>query len=330
MQPKTAPAALNLPTLEIMSLTNTTTSELFTICKRASRTSQKPSLADSELEALRVASPLLGLKERVFTMVDVVCKTEWLECLKGVGAPLYAAALLFDASPTGLGVILEQNGRPVICASRRLTQAAQGYSQTQREALVVYWGVGRLHKYHFGEPFTIVTDHEALKFVYHPMKSLAKSSAAMVQRWSIALSSYTYNIIHRGAKSIQAIQDGLDGTRIGPDRVLRRPLDRALPELDGVSRHQLLSDRFIESVQPALSAQLRLARATSQLGVEDLVHLAREPAEAPLATLQPQKKRDGSPLEELQTRLDQLAEQLAVVKTEPRRHAGTSRCYKCC
>ncbi|KER24566.1 hypothetical protein T265_07798 [Opisthorchis viverrini] len=115
------------------------------------------------------------------------------------------STVITDASPTGLGVILEQNGRPVICASRRLTQAEQGYSQTQREALAVYWGVSRLHKYLFGKPFTIVTDHEALKFIYHPMKSLAKSSAAMVQRWSIALSSYTYDIIHRGAKSIQHV-----------------------------------------------------------------------------------------------------------------------------
>ncbi|GAA54960.1 gap-Pol polyprotein [Clonorchis sinensis] len=89
----------------------------------------------------------------------------------------------------------------------------------------------------------------------------------------------------------------------------------------------LLSDQFVEGVQPALGAQLRLARATGQLSVKELVHLARELAEEPPATLQSQEKKDGSPVDELQTRVDQLAEQLAAMKMESRRHARTSRCY---
>jgi transposase InsO family protein len=98
--------------------------------------------------------------------------------------------------------MLEQNGHPVLCISRRLSKAEQGYAQTHREALAVYWAVMRLHKYLFGLKFTIVTDHEALKFIYSPTSSLAKSSAAMVQRWSITLSAYNYTIEHRSAKLI--------------------------------------------------------------------------------------------------------------------------------
>ncbi|VDP80553.1 unnamed protein product [Schistosoma mattheei] len=81
----------------------------------------------------------------------------------------------------------------------------KGYSQTQREALAVFWAVKRLHKYLFGKKFTVVTDYEALKFIYHPEKSLARSSAAMVQRWSIALSEYDYTVQHRSAKQIQHV-----------------------------------------------------------------------------------------------------------------------------
>ncbi|VDP86287.1 unnamed protein product [Echinostoma caproni] len=44
--------------------------------------------------------------------------------------------------------------------------------------------------------------HKALQFIYNPQRSLAKSSAAMVQRWSIALSAYSYDIHHRSAQSI--------------------------------------------------------------------------------------------------------------------------------
>ncbi len=38
--------------------------------------------------------------------------------------------LITDASYLGLGAILEQEGRPVQCVSRRLTKAEQGYPQT--------------------------------------------------------------------------------------------------------------------------------------------------------------------------------------------------------
>ncbi|CAH8520976.1 unnamed protein product [Schistosoma guineensis] len=120
-------------------------------------------------------------------------------------SPNVHSVLITDASPVGIGAVLEQEGRPVICVSRKLTVTEQGYSQTQREALAVFWAVKRLHKYLFGKKFTIVTDHEALKFIYHPGKSLARSSAAMVQRWSIALSAYDYTVQHRSAKQIQHV-----------------------------------------------------------------------------------------------------------------------------
>jgi len=107
-----------------------------------------------------------------------------------------------DASPHGIGAVLEQEGAPVICVSRRLTKAEQGYAQTQREALAVVWAVQRLRKFLTGVKFRIVTDHQALKFVFDSNSSLAKSSSAMVQRWAISLSCYQYDIVHREGKQI--------------------------------------------------------------------------------------------------------------------------------
>lgn len=118
-------------------------------------------------------------------------------------SPQLKSTVITDASPTGIGAVLEQEGHPVLCISRRLSPAERGYSQTQREALAVYWAVTRLHKYLFGCLFTIISDHSALQYIYHPDKSLAKTSAAMVQRWSIALSAYTYDVQYRSAKQIQ-------------------------------------------------------------------------------------------------------------------------------
>ncbi|KER26334.1 hypothetical protein T265_14019, partial [Opisthorchis viverrini] len=78
---------------------------------------------------------------------------------------------------------------------------------------------------------------------------------------------------------------------------LQQSLDRALPGPDGVSLQQLLSDQFVEGMQPALGAHLRLAGVTGQVCVEELVYLAGELAEDPLATLQSQEKTNDSLVE---------------------------------
>ncbi|KER23827.1 hypothetical protein T265_08372 [Opisthorchis viverrini] len=92
------------------------------------------------------------------------------------------------------------------------------------------------------------------------------------------------------------------------------------------SRHQLLSDQFVGGVQPLLGTQLRLAKATGQLCLEELTHLAGKVAEGPLTMFQPQEDRD---VDELQTRVNRLAERLAAMKTESRRCTRTSRSCKC-
>jgi hypothetical protein len=118
-------------------------------------------------------------------------------------SPNLPSTLITDASNIGIGAVLEQQGKPVLFISRRLSVAERGYSQTLLEALAVWWAVNRLHKYLFNSKFTIVTDHQALKYIYDPGKSLSRNSTAMVQRWSIALGAYNYTIQHRNAKNIQ-------------------------------------------------------------------------------------------------------------------------------
>ncbi|CAH8568515.1 unnamed protein product [Dicrocoelium dendriticum] len=160
-------------------------------------------------------------------------------CVLHTFSPKLTTVLFTDASPTGIGAVLEQNGHPVLCISRRLSHAEKGYAQTYREALAVYWAVTRLHKYLFGLRFTIVTDHEALKFIYNPSSSLAKSSAAIVQRWSVALSAYNYVIEHRSAKLIPHV-DYLSGTAtiFETDSEMSCLLTQPLP----ISRSALIND----------------------------------------------------------------------------------------
>ena len=85
--------------------------------------------------------------------------------------------IVYDASPVCGSVILAQKSTKdsehrniVACASRALMPVEQKYSQTEREALAIVWGVERMHLFVYSAPhFEIITDHKALETIYnHP------------------------------------------------------------------------------------------------------------------------------------------------------------------
>ena len=61
-----------------------------------------------------------------------------------------------DASPVGISAILTQKGtdadtsKVVAYASRALTSVEQRYSQTEKEALGIVWGIEHFHFYIYG------------------------------------------------------------------------------------------------------------------------------------------------------------------------------------
>ena len=70
--------------------------------------------------------------------------------------------IIVDGSPFGLGAILNQkhsdgNFKPVAYASRTLSPVERRYSQTEREALSVYWAIRRFNMYLYGMCFTVYT-----------------------------------------------------------------------------------------------------------------------------------------------------------------------------
>ena len=123
------------------------------------------------------------------------------QVLKSFQIGIYSE-LIVDASEYALGAVLEQQGHPVLCISRRLSKAEIHYSQTQKEALAIFWAVRRLHKYLFGTKFRIITDHQALQHIFCPNASVGKATSSMLQRWALELSAYDYDIEHRAGKKI--------------------------------------------------------------------------------------------------------------------------------
>jgi len=116
-----------------------------------------------------------------------------------VNKPLRLAA---DASPYGIGAVLshiEANGeeRPIAFVSRTLTKAEQNYSQLEKEALALIFGVRKYYSYIYGRRFTLVTDHKPLVTILGPKQGIPTLAAARLQRWALILSAHQYDIEYR-------------------------------------------------------------------------------------------------------------------------------------
>ena len=77
--------------------------------------------------------------------------------------PTEELTLQSDASQTGLGAVLTQNGQPLAFASRALSDTETRYAQIEKELLSVVFGLEKFHQYTDGRKVTVQTDHKPLK-----------------------------------------------------------------------------------------------------------------------------------------------------------------------
>lgn len=117
-----------------------------------------------------------------------------------------------DASGGGLGAILSQifddGEHPIEYISRTLTADERKWSTTEQEALAVIWACESFRPYVLGTKFTIVTDHDALRWV------LCSTKPGRLQRWSLRLQEFDYVVQHRKGALSQA-----------PDALSRNPIE---------------------------------------------------------------------------------------------------------
>jgi len=76
--------------------------------------------------------------------------------------PSKSVSLQVDASKSGLGAVLLQDGHPISYVSRSLTVAEQNYPQIDKELLAVVFGCEKFHTYIYGRTVFIQTDHKPL------------------------------------------------------------------------------------------------------------------------------------------------------------------------
>ncbi|UYV67231.1 K02A2.6-like, partial [Cordylochernes scorpioides] len=109
--------------------------------------------------------------------------------------------LATDASQIGVGAVLshiiEGQERPIMFASRTLSEAEQNYSQIEKEALAIIYGVTKFHQFIYGRKFILITDHKPLVTILGSRSGIPTLSTSRLQRWALILSAYTYDIKFR-------------------------------------------------------------------------------------------------------------------------------------
>ena len=155
-----------------------------------------------------VAKPLTDLtkkKEPNTVQWSKPCKQAF-EKLKAVltskpvlATPDFAKPFLVqtDASKFGIGGVLSQLDdscveHPIVYLSRKLKPNEVNYSVPEKECLAIVWAVDKLRYYLYGHMFTIITDHQSLKWL-----EKTRASNNRLMRWSLILQQFTFRIEYR-------------------------------------------------------------------------------------------------------------------------------------
>lgn len=134
-------------------------------------------------------------QEQAFETAKTSLSSDKVLCHFDESVPL---TLICDASPVELGAILAhrfQDGteRPIAFASRTLTKAERNYTQLDKEAAALIFGLTKFHLYLFGRPFDIITDHKPLLGILGRTKKLPTLLSPRLLRWALTMSNYDYS-----------------------------------------------------------------------------------------------------------------------------------------
>ena len=145
-----------------------------------------------------------------------------------------------DASPTGLGGVLTQEGRPVTYASRSLTEAESRYAQIEKELLAVQSNLQRFNQYTNGKKVTIESDHKSLEAI---VKKPLATALTRLQRILLQMQKYNYALEYKPGREL-----------VLPDMFSRAPLPETAH--DNIEEEIALHVHLVASSLPVSKSKL--------------------------------------------------------------------------
>jgi len=146
--------------------------------------------------------------------------------------------LTCDASAYGVGAVLSQedneNKEPSVAfASKTLNAAEKNYSQIDKEALAIIFGINKFNNFLWGRQFTIKCDCKPLVSIFGPKKGIPIMTAGRLQRYAVFLSGYDFKI-----QFVTSNKNSADG-------LSRLPVDKEREPHQGISYLHYLDEMKI-------------------------------------------------------------------------------------
>ena len=107
--------------------------------------------------------------------------------------------MLCDASQSGIGATLLQEGQPVHYANRALTTTEQNYAQIEKEFLAVVFSCEHFEHYIYGKHVTVETDHKPLIAI---QKKPINTASKRLQRMMLRLQRFDLNLTYKPGKEM--------------------------------------------------------------------------------------------------------------------------------
>lgn len=167
-----------------------------------------------------------------------------------------------DASSTGLGSCLLQDGKPIEFTSRALTDAETRYAQIEKELLAIVFACIKFHQYIYGRPVTVQSDHKPLESVFQ--KTIA-STTPRLQRMLLRLLEYNISVQYTPGREMH-IADTLSRSYLREEPPSR--VEREIAEDTVISISTIIADAPVSNS--------RLDKIRQECARDEEIQLLRE------------------------------------------------------
>ena len=184
-------------------------------------------------------------QKEAFALIKKILSTEPALAFYDMEKPVLISC---DASQSGLGAVLIQEDRPVVYASRALTDAETRYAQIEKELLAIVFALNKFHQYVYGKSAVVESDHKPLESI---IKKPLVSAPPRLQRMLLQLQKYSFTLIYKPGKDM-VLADTLSRAYIDDDDDTCKSLEEDLVcAVNSLLNKAPISDPKLEELRAA-------------------------------------------------------------------------------